>query len=287
MTTNINLLSLCRRTAVPALVAISGMFPTERVTAATITISPVNDTFIANYAVDSGANNGSSALLGASHYQYGSANQGEYSLLRFDFAGQLPVDAILESVTLRLTVTFSYNYNSIPEDSYIKLGVWQNSAGNSQWVQGNGTGTGATGQFENQTAPETGQLWTSGATMFSPAGGDVGAQLGLTPSLSAVTAGEVIEIALDTAKIQLWLTDPALQEAGLVFHATRNVQTFGRSEFLYFNSSRTATGPQLMVNYTAVPEPTTAAMMLLGGAFILIRYWRKSDEPRGSSCVSR
>jgi len=287
MTTNINLLSLCRRTAVPALVAISGMFPTERAAAATLTTNPVKDTFIANYAVDSGTNNGNSALLGASHYQYGSANQGEYSLLRFDLAGQLPVGAILESVSLRLTVTFSYNYDSIPGGSNIKVGVWQNAAGNSQWVQGNGTGTGATGQFENQTAPETGQLWTSGSTMFSPAGGDVGAQLGLTPSISAVAAGEVIEITLDAAQIQLWLTDPALQEAGLVFHATRNVQTFGRSEFLYFDSSRTATGPQLIVNYTAVPEPTTAAMMLLGGVLVFVGFWRKNDEPRGLSRVSR
>lgn len=256
--------------------------PTQ-IEAAVVTLNPTGDTNVTASFVGSSNNYnnlGGSALLGASIYA-GDAAYGEYSLLRFNVSGTIPGGATINSVTLKMTAAYSYSY-SFSE----VLKFWQVDPDNAGWVEGTGPGTdprlGATGRWLNQTSytndsVNSGTAWASSG-LFARAAGDLGSQVG-SQGFASITAGTTYSFTLATSMVDGWLSDSNAENAGVAFHLTNSEAPPAASRFMYFHSMESGQSsgllPQLVIDYTPVPEPTVAGLLGLGGLLWLSRRVRR------------
>ncbi len=256
---------------------------TSSLQAAILTLNPTNDTMLTvgnTNNVDTYKNIGAGTLLGGSIY----APKGEFSLLRFDVSSQVPIDATINSVTLKLTAAYSYAYSHSET-----LNFWQISTNNAAWVEGTSVGVatnnGATGRYLNQTSFTSvsvhgGTNWASGG-VFAKSAGDLGAVVGVTSMGSGVTKDVTYSFNLSNSLIYGWLADSNAQSAGLAFHMTNSEgDAPPASRFLYFYSMDSGKGssmlPQLTIDYTPIPEPGTLGLIGFGG--LLLWHLRRRSQ---------
>ncbi len=254
--------------------------------AATINISSVADvTIIAsdqNYFAAS--NGGAATVLESSNYYE------RVPVMRFDTSGfGVLAGAAINSVTLNFVVSSTFQGGG----SVFELA--QLTAANSGWVEGTGSGPGdygaggATLQYLNKNAgsaanyddPGTGTVWGGGGNFvnYYSAGnqflGNAAIVYTLNPPGANYNPGEVVSFTLSNDIITNWLANGSLALAGLAIARTADDgHGYGGNPLLFYSQNAGAGfGPSITIDYTAVPEPGTLALLGLGAAVAF--GWRR------------
>jgi hypothetical protein len=216
--------------------------------------------------------NGATAAV--KDYNYGSAEYLPFglsgdrkALVRFDVSGLNGLYSSIESVTLRLRASNAATAN-----------VWQVSSANADWVEGNQDNAVSTGGASYNFKSTSGGVpsdWAGGVGMKVADTDYVSSSM---KQASVAGAGEWFEFTWTGAEAKAlidswasttmnggWLVDldGDSGQSGLV-----NVN---------FSSSESANAPELVVNFTAIPEPTTIALFGIS-ALSIILLERKQNE---------
>jgi hypothetical protein len=255
--------------------------PTQ-VKAATLVMNATEDTFLGGRAGFFAGNN-----YGGDVAVY-LGNSVTYSpLLRFDVSGLSSLTgATINSVTLNLTASVTMTSSST-------LWIFQVAAANSGWVEGTGTlgspntTLGASGTFANISGSAA---WAAGGNwgddwMATMKAGNVSGSAVYTGALTT-TVNTAKNLVLSNSLISGWLSNGALASAGIVLDTTTggNPLSGGQAgQFQYgFHSSEASNStfrPTITVDYTAVPEPTSMALVGAGLASLMVfRLRRKSSD---------
>jgi hypothetical protein len=221
--------------------------------AALLSLSPVADTSLFQGNPD---NN----LGGHTNFAVGTMANGSVSrgLLRFDPTGLIPIDAIINSVTLTLRVTASASQSATFE-LHPALVSW-----------GEGTKTGQTGAAA--TAGEA--TWNArfaSTTLWETPGGLAGTDFATGSSASALAGATTLVfnstpgLVLD---VQNWLNDPASDFGWLLMSQSESILNTARR----FGSREDGLGrgPVLLIDYSPVPEPSTLGLFGLAAA---VCFW--------------
>ncbi len=182
-------------------------------------------------------------------------------LLAFDIAGSIPAGATINSVSLRLNMS-----NTTAGDKTIEL-----HASLQDWGQGTSVASGGEGGGGPSTVGDATWLhtfyntsfWATPGGQFSPT---VSASLSVG-GVGAYTWASTLQLVTD---VQSWLDAPASNFGWFMLGDEVNNGSAKR-----FDSSENAVAanrPLLTIDYTAIPEPATASLMILGS--ILIRRLR-------------
>ena len=177
-------------------------------------------------------------------------------LLRFDLSGSVPAGATINSVTLTLSVTATPvgGPNSLFDLRRVQ----------ASWGEGNKTDHGGS----TATAGEA--TWTSrftGSSLWGSPGGDFSGVVSASRSVGGNGSYTFASTANLVSDVQNWVNDPGNNFGWIVMSESENI---GASIRRFGNRNSGAFAPLLTVNYTAVPEPGTWAVILLGGAAL----WR-------------
>lgn len=185
------------------------------------------------------------------------------TLLRFDltaFAGmQIEGDA-----------TFTL-YQRNPFGAEVKVSLYQISAANAGWNEGNG-GTGAADpgesawNFLSQGSPAT--PWAGSAGLSTSGVDFLSGPLVTFDYIPSGVNGTAINITIAGSVLQGWIDDPS-SNAGLLLVA--NTQMAGEYGTFYNNMAVQGVRPSL--NFAVVPEPSTIAL-IVAGAFGLLTFRR-------------
>ena len=206
------------------------------------------------------------------------------SLLRFNVSSLNGQFTSINSVTLRLTTSAGVQGSGL-------INLFRLTDANANWVEGNGSGGavyeandvgGSTWAFKIQGSPEfTGTPWAglgvSGVGSANGAAGVAGTDYHSTAvssfsyNVTNAAAGSQVDFVFsDLSFFGTWITGT---NAGMLLRQLSETGT----NIVPFHSSESATAaarPMLIVDYTAVPEPGTAA--LLGGSLLLLARRRRS-----------
>ena len=239
--------------------------------AASITINPDKDNTIIQATSPSGQlSNGLGDIFVGRTNQDGSGpaiTSIRRGLVHFNVASNLPANATITGVTLKMTNVMSQN-----GDQTLSLqDVLQN------WGQGTSDFNGGVGApatqndatwlytFYNATTPSSSPTWTTPGGSFS---GTVSASTvdpgGLTGNVISWTSTQMV------ADVQSWLSDPTDNFGWGIIGNESTGQTAKR-----LNSSETANAPQLVITYT-VPEPASMGLALLGVGGLLLAARRRA-----------
>jgi hypothetical protein len=194
----------------------------DRLAADSVTLSPVADTFISEHFLEPNGN-GLDMVIGTQGVVSGSAK--DRGLIKFDLS-QIPRGATINSVTLQVNVNRAPTASS-PNGFNLHrlLRPWAESE--STWVlrlapdQNWDAPGAAAGSDYSQTV--------SGSTVVGGPG----------PYTFSSTAGMVADVAA-------WIADPSANNGWLVKTADESISSSARR----FDSRESATGPQLIVDFT-------------------------------------
>ena len=229
--------------------------------AITVSLSATADTTLIQNFSDDNYGGRNEVLIGAT-----GASQQRAGLLRFDTTS-IPSGATIDSMILRIVIfreaaTTSWQVNMLRE-------------GNTGWVEGTATG---------ESGPDAGfATWDHMIEATDPwLGGSSGARLvsdiyGSMGTLSLTNGTDVVDDVIDTtltvgttgfadltALVNHWNT--GANNAGL--------QIYGGNGQWGFDSKEGSGAAQLIIDYTPVPEPGAAALLLLSGLGIAFRRRR-------------
>jgi hypothetical protein len=195
------------------------------------------------------------------------------ALLRFDVSSLYGQIGSVESVTLRMTLSRDYAGGNVAINRVLPA--------DSSWEEGS---YGWSGFFSSSTF--WGLQTSSSYVMLQRYQAWTGAY-GTMLSNQAVSgvAGDVVDFTFTgedlTAMLQAWATAPvydvnagAFEDRSLGHVDIANEGLFVRGfDDIFFASAENATytGPQLIVDYTPVPEPATMSLLAIGGVAALIR----------------
>jgi hypothetical protein len=209
--------------------------------------------------------------LGASDLVAGTTagSQKARSLLSFDVASNLPAGSVINSVTFQIGAIRQSNLN---QPSSYELHLFFKT-----WSEGNGSGNTGSAASAGQTT------WNSqfhGTTLWSTPGGQAGAEyLALASGFGSVINIEETIYQIDStnhlvADVQGWLDNP-LTNNGWIFLGTSEgiagtARRFSSTEVPGIGISSSLT-PRIIVDFTPVPEPSTACLMLSLGTLALVR----------------
>jgi hypothetical protein len=225
--------------------------------ATTISLQPVADTSIYSAPTLQNLNFG-----GGPTFTVGGRPRGGFSrgLLLFDVADNVPADAIIQSVTLRVTVTLtpSQSANSIFDLNRLT----------ASWGEGTGADRGGTTAGPN-AATWVNRLGSSGSPWTHP-GGDYSSTV--SGSFSMQGNGNYIFSSnpILVADVQGWLDNRSSNFGWLMRSESestgRTIRRFGsRLDALH--------SPVLTIHY-AVPEPGASCLFALGIAVLCVHRWR-------------
>jgi hypothetical protein len=188
-------------------------------------------------------------------------------LVHFNVSGNLPANATITGVTLKMTNVMTNN-----GDQTLSL---QDAL--QDWGQGTSNFNGGIGApatqndatwlytFYNATTPSASPTWTTAGGSFSSTVSastlDPGGQSG---NVISWTSAQMI------ADVQSWLNNPNSNFGWGIIGNESTGQTAKR-----LNSSESANPPQLVITYT-VPEPATVALALMGVVGLLVAARRQA-----------
>ncbi len=209
----------------------------------------------------------SSVTPGQTNNNYGASttfalNEDSRELMYFDFT---QVAGFVTSATLRLYVDGGF----VASDRIIT--AFEIASANSNWSEGTSSGFASPGEPTWGHRQFTNEFW-AGSAGLSTAGTDYDpAALG---AVTATTGTAIWEMPLDVPRVNGWAQNPA-DHAGilLVFSGGSGSVIFG---------SRENGDPALRPNieYHAVPEPMTMALVSVPLAAFWIRWRRRRTPPR-------
>lgn len=249
---------------VPTAVCAIGALCSLSATAATVTLGDAEDTW--------GAQNAGTTNYGADEtFQVGSggANQIRLGYAAFDVSSLDGLYTTIDSVTLRVYVTGSQANTLVM--SYAAM-----ADTNALWSE-------STATYNHQiqsalTAWDVGPSWqapetyadelTGGQTVSMGSGVTGWFDMDITAAGGLTDAGAPASL---TALIDLWITQETTDgvNAGIALwknHGGGYTRTIASSE-----NATVAFRPELVVTYTAVPEPSSAALLGLGGIALILR----------------
>ena len=214
--------------------------------AATLTLAPVADTTLQSAYVGNNLGGDSSLWIGGR--RQGGVARG---LFRFDLSS-VPAGATINSATLTLSVTRTPSgcVNSLFDLHRVS----------ESWGEGNngGHGGGTTADaneasWNSRFAPGT--PWTTPGGSFAPAVSASRSIGGNGSYTFSSTAGLVSDV-------QSWVNNPSGNFGWELISQSENTPTSIR---LFGSRTGGSTAPSLLINYTPVPEPSTLALVVLGG----------------------
>ncbi|WP_269524551.1 DNRLRE domain-containing protein [Coraliomargarita parva] len=202
----------------------------------------------------------------------------DHGLLRFDLSSLQGVYSSIDSVTLRLYLNGS---TGVGATAYTEtLQVYSVSSANSGWIEGVNETIATNGQstwhYLSQTGSGTGTTW-AGSQGASTTGTDYDSTLLASYNYDNTGRESYIDLTISGAVIESWITG---ENAGLLFKTTTEAATGDLDKRIEFYSSEVTTEslrPSLIINFTAIPEPSSAALvsgLLVVGGAILIRKRR-------------
>ena len=214
--------------------------------AATLTLAPVADTTL--QSAFPGNNGGGDPSLWIGGRRQGGVARG---LFRFDLSS-VPAGATINSATLTLSVTRtpSGGANSI-FDLHRVSESW--GEGDNNGHSGGSLAGAGEASWNSRSAPGT--PWTTPGGTFSP-----------TVSASRLIGGNgsygFTSTAALVSDVQSWVNNPSGNFGWELISQSENTPTSIR---LFGSRTGGATAPSLLINYTPVPEPSTLALVALGG----------------------
>lgn len=197
-----------------------------------------------------------------------------HTLIRFDLTSLAGQFSTITGVTLRLT--FSDTLVSFNVSTSNTVEVHQVAAANAGWVEGNGSSTAGTGgqstwDFLNQWPNNP---WAGSGGASTPGTDFLAATVASTPWSGAPPVGTTFDLVFtDTSFLSSWISGT---NSGLFLKdATENVTAENRVNFYSSEFGTVAFRPELIVTYTAIPEPSSLALLaglgVLSGRFFLRR----------------
>ena len=191
-------------------------------------------------------------------------------LFLFDIAGAIPTGATINSVTLTLTVPNGNTANPSTFDLFRVV---------ADWSEGDNVGSAG-------TLADTGEVtWNSrhhGLTLWNTPGGDYSAGSSGATFVSGLGA-YAWSSATMTADVQLWRDTPATNFGWILISQLEGTPQTARR---FGSREDPPNAPVLTVDFTAIPEPSTAlltalaTLALLSPALIRVRG-RNGLDPRG------
>ena len=230
--------------------------------------SGTEDTMLASLAWERSYGSRQNVQVGAS------ANLVDHGLLRFDLSSLSGEYSSIESATLRIYLNSSLG---VGETAYSEtLQVYSVSSANSGWVEGSSETVASNGQstwhYLNQDGSGTGTSW-AGSLGASTAGTDYDSTLVASYNYDNTGRAEYIDLSISASLIESWI---AGENTGLLFKTITESATGDVDKRIEFYSSD-ATGvsfrPSLIIDYAAIPEASSTALMtgilILGMACIV------------------
>jgi hypothetical protein len=204
------------------------------------------------------------------------------SFLRFDVSALDGLYSTIDSITLRLF--YADDTTAGAGTAVVTTDVHAITAANRAWIAGTSAGGAGTGE----------STWNNLAHSATPWAGSAGLSTAVTDYDSTVLGSQTIDLsdlpaagtafnftftgtsAELTALIDTWMVDnvdnsqanPGLlmRDPSPTFDGTRNRFTASSME-----DANAALRPELIVNYTAIPEPSSTALLGLGGLALILR----------------
>lgn len=237
----------------------------------TVFLQPGADTTLIETAPD--ANLGGAEYFNAGTTGSGSRNR---ALLWFDVASQVPLGALIESVTLTLDVVREPAMGA--ESTVFGLHRINRSWGEGVQVapEGGSPGLGSpavTGEATWRFRFVDGAAWTQ-------PGGEPGVDFESAASGAALVfaLGEPMTFESSDAlvsDVQRWVNDPDRNFGWTLMTESEDVRHSARSFASRENGNG---GPRLAVQFTVVPEPGTVTILTAGLGWLLWRGWRQGER---------
>ncbi len=231
--------------------------PTISQSAETLALRPEADTTLIEAAP--GSNLGGADFINAGTTGSGNRNR---ALVRYNFDGQVPAGAIIESVTLTLDIV--RQPSSDGESTVFGLHRVNVSWGEGVKVPEDGS----PGLGNPATAGEATWLerFAGGAAWEAP-GGAAGSEFAAAASSAALVFGVGDQAVFETssqllADVQHWLDHPDQNFGWMLMTESEEVRKSARGFASRENEG--AGGPLLEISYVVVPEPGTTAVAALG-----------------------
>jgi hypothetical protein len=240
--------------------------------AATITLGASQDGTIYSNHINRGSGGGNALIVGTN-----GRDAPRRALIAFDVAGQLPAGVAIQSV--KLTMVMGQLPTEPEEFATIELHRVTSSWGEGTTQLQNppndsfgGMGQGA--PAHNGDVTWSSRFWGATPTPWTTPGGDFDAS-----ASGAAAIGLPIDIPYSwestpamVADVQEWLDNPAGNNGWIL----KNVDETSMSTFRVFYSRQTATAawrPQLTIEYQALPEPASLAMVgsIVAGCLVVRR----------------
>lgn len=217
-----------------------------------VTLFPIKD----NTIYDNANNSNAKGALAVGHiYQ---ATGLRRALMQFDIAANVPAGAMINSVTLRLTQLKLSNAAPLPNDVLELHPLFEN------WGEGtsNAGGVGSAGAGAAATVGDA--TWNDGffnVTPWNTPGGEFGGVSGTAnfgPLENAnYTFASQTGIVVD---VQSWLNNPA-SNFGWALKLIDTSEDAQGSARLFASRESGPSSPLLTVDFTAVPEPSSMALL--------------------------
>ncbi len=225
--------------------------------AATVAISASKDNTLYNSSTGS-LSNGMGPLFAGRTGGLGVGPQ--RALVSFDLASEIPAGAIITDVQLTLNIIQAGAGSGV--DSFALHRLLQD------WGEGTSEAPGGAGT--DATPGDATWVHTFFDTdAWANPGGDFVSSASAAATIGTSgqeTWGSTAELVADA---QAWLDDPS-SNFGWILIGSESVPSSSRK----FESKESTNGPLLMVTY--VPEPTSVAVLLMGGATVICSRWRTS-----------
>lgn len=197
------------------------------------------------------------------------------SLIKFDLTSLAGQASSIQSVTLRFVS------NALAGSGTVDL--FRVASANGNWVEGTGVATGNNGSGSSTWSSkiQDSASWAGGTSGMSVPSTDYLSSPVSSVSYNSSTthAGDTVDFVFnDTSFITAWIAgdNPGLFLRQADESQAQNWISFYSSEtgvnYPYASSSITLR-PSLIVNYTAVPEPSCAVLLVLGMGLLARRRW--------------
>lgn len=229
--------------------------------ATTISLRPVADTsiFFANGLTNNNFGGGNTFTAGGRPITHGGLCR---ALLLFDVAGSVPAGATINSVSLGLTVMDSPPGTSVAS-------VFDLNRLTASWAEGNGADHGGSTAGPNEATwfkrfGTLGPAWTTPGGDFS----SVVSGSAMITGTGRYTFGSAPNLISD---VQSWLDNPGSDFGWILRSETENTP---RTIRRFASRLDSANSPVLLIQYTLVPEPSSAALLLLGSTALALKRWR-------------